>query len=255
MKTISIKEFRKSRQRMTRAQYEKECGIEVDSPEVYSYINFFYIEIHRGKENGKKDLYNVRLWCGEVEYKSLKDAEKYLYENIKSELPTKSKKEKIDKNKFPLGLESWLDTHYQIVEYMGYNQSKFDKGECIYKGSEVIEDTLEGQAGKQEFAEKLTTKFEHLIKNEEFDFDITNYEYELDKFLKDAFYPKNKKRFHLECIAEISCIGFTDAYSLEEALDNAKRGEISFNDDGNYSEVNLDSIRLNSIKLDYEEEN
>ena len=227
MKTISLKKFRKSRERMTKVQYEHRSGNEVDAPEVYSYVNFFYIEIHKNKEDRNEEFYFV-VGNRVLETHVLEAAEEFLYENMKSELPTEDKKEKkkekIDKKKFPLGLESWLDTHYQIVEYMGYNQSRYEKGVCIHKGSEVIEE-LDGQAGKQEFAEYLTTEFESRIKSKKIVFadnDVTYYD-ELDKFLKDAFYPKKKyvaiARVTTECYLEIEANSEEEAQEIADYTD------------------------------------
>jgi hypothetical protein len=107
---------------------------------------------------------------------------------------------------------------------MGYNQSKFEKGEYIYKGSDVIEE-LDGQAGKQEFAEDLTTEFEYRIKSKKIVFadnDVTYYD-ELDKFIKDAFYPKKKfmatAKIITYCTLEVEAESQEEAQKIAESTD------------------------------------
>lgn len=99
--------------------------------------------------------------------------------------------ETLDKEKFPRGIDSWLETHFQIVEFMGYNQTKTQKVnmgsvelDVTIKGLPMIEE-LDGQGGKQEFAEALTTKFETL--NKETDFTETHFYDVLDEFLNKEF--------------------------------------------------------------------
>ena len=153
MKTISLKKFRKSAERMTRAQYEKESGNETQSPEVYCYVNFLQIEVHQLKrEVGEpmKELYVVHT-SDSFESESLIEAEKYLYKRMKSELPKKKEVEKIDSSKYPNGLESWLDANYEITHAMGYHTAKRD--------SELIEAVSDDEARK-ELASRLTTEFE-----------------------------------------------------------------------------------------------
>jgi hypothetical protein len=172
---------------MNQEQYERVSGNEANSEKLFCYTNFLNIEIHR--DESKTEFYMVYVGNKDHETYSLEDAEKFLYENMKSELPKKKKKEKIDSVKMPRGLSSYLDTYYQIVEYMGYNQKKYQDGEVLVgcEGLEVIEE-LDGQAGKQEFAEDLTTKFETKIKD--FNWEETDYFTELDEFLRDVFRPK-----------------------------------------------------------------
>ena len=91
----------------------------------------------------------------------------------------------MDDKKFPRGLDSWLETLFEITEFIGYNQSRYENGTLIYKGLDCIEE-LDGQCGKREFAESLATEFEETFK----DFDWadnshkTSFYEEIDKFLK-----------------------------------------------------------------------
>ena len=225
-KPIKFKEFQASRTRMTRQQYEKECGNEVSAPEVYSYVCFFNIEVHQQtREVGKpmKELYYVVAGSDDFETTDLEKAEKFLYKTMKSELPERKKKEKkeaVDPVKFPRGLGSWLETHFQIVEFMGANGHLIIKeNDYTFETSEhskVIEE-LDGQCGKQEFAEMLTTEFE--TKTKDYDWasmssETTFYE-ELDKFMMDAFYPKKKFTVTAKRTVEFQTV--IEASSVEEA--------------------------------------
>jgi len=97
------------------------------------------------------------------------------------------KNKTIDPIKFPRGLDSWLETHYQIVEFMGYNQSRYENAALKHKGMDIIDD-LDGQCAKQEFAEDLTTNFE--TKHKDSDFSDTekfaNFFETIDEFLDEA---------------------------------------------------------------------
>ena len=82
--------------------------------------------------------------------------------------------ENIINEKFPRGLNSWLQTHYQVAQFMGYHQYSED---LFFK--------LDGEDGKQRFAEELTTKFETIHKDTDFvDHPNGSFYDILDEFLK-----------------------------------------------------------------------
>lgn len=225
-KPIKFKEFKKTRSRMHRVQYEKECGNEVSSPEVYSYVCFLHIEIHpiHEGENKGEELYVVYAGGRDCfETFSLKEAEKYLYKNMKSELPKRTEVEMVNAKKHPRGLDSWLETLFEITEFIGANQSKYENGKLVYQGLDSIEE-IDGQAGKREVAEALATEFE--TKTKDYDWadmsaETTFYE-ELDKFLEEKFVPKEieepvKKKYVALAEVTTTCYLEIEATSQEEA--------------------------------------
>ena len=80
-KPIKFKEFQKSRSRMTRQQYEKECGAEISAPEVYSYVCFFHIEVHKDDKGIEWYVVNASTT---FDTGCLKSAEKFLYKEMKN---------------------------------------------------------------------------------------------------------------------------------------------------------------------------
>ena len=101
--------------------------------------------------------------------------------------------ETVDPIKFPRGIESWLETHYQIVEFIGYNQSRYANGALVSKGIDLLDD-LDGQGAKQEFAEALTTKFEEDHKVYDFEDGDQNFYERLDEFLEKEIDMENLKQ-------------------------------------------------------------
>jgi hypothetical protein len=309
---MKFKKFRKSKVRMFKAQYELESGNHVECKELLCYTNFFYIEIHKDKkpkELYSKDLYVVNAQDN-LETCNLKEAERFLYEAIKSELPKKEKKDKEfstrvlidisqsigfysssewdcellngtsdedkqelavnlakefektfngneyhetmsifvmtkfspkkkDENKFPRGLECWLYTHYQVVEYMGYHQSKYENGKCIHEGSQVIED-LDGQDGKQEFAEMLTTELE--TKFVDIDFEETPFYDVIDDFINEAFYP-NK-----EFVIKTKVTSYAEKVVTAKSKEEAEKIAETLDSEDHFTPKGNSTMELHSIE-------
>jgi hypothetical protein len=206
MKSISFKKFRKSGERLTRAQYEKNCGNEVSSPEVYAYVNFLHIEIHKNKESNNEEFYLVVVGNEDLETHSLLEAETFLYENMKSELPKKEKEEKVCKKAFPNGVNSWIAAHYEISSSMGFY---LGGGE---KESEVLV-LLNSDDEREEFAFALATEFETA-------FNGIDFHEKMSTFIMCKLFPKKtftvRATVSTECTIEIVAENEVEACQLAE---------------------------------------
>jgi hypothetical protein len=81
---------------------------------------------------------------------------------------------------FPNGFESWMETHYEVVEAMTTVLLRDDT-------SNVVTDRQEkqGHGGLYEFAEELTDEFELMNEGREWDGEFFD---EIEKFLNDKIY-------------------------------------------------------------------
>ena len=196
MKTISLKKFRKSAERMTRSQYEKESGNETKAPEVYSYLHFLHIEIYPlRREVGEpmKELYVVHT-SDTFETEDLKEAEKFLYNTTKTELPKKEKKEKFDP-KMPNGLDSYLDSFYQISTFIGFQSDRYIRGRVVLKANDSVRTFLDEftpyEQGNK--VKEFTTQFEQIIYELEKTETVFGRLEQIDLFCSEEFQSERKE--------------------------------------------------------------
>ena len=222
MKTISLKTFKNSRERFTRQQYEKESGNEVSDPEVYAYVNFLYIGIHNNQEDEQEVFYYVVVGNEDLETHSLDEAEKFLYENMKSELPKKKKKEKVCTKAFPRGINNWITAHYEISSSLGYYLGSTEKE------SEVLV-LLNDDYEREEFAFKLATEFET-------SFDGIDFHEKMSTFIMAKFFPK--KTFTVRATISTECTIEIEAKNEIEACEIANSAYVGdFEEDATTTRV------------------
>lgn len=85
---------------------------------------------------------------------------------------------------FPNGLDSYLETYYEIVDSISFSIDTDKEPSKIYEVQQQ-----QGRGGLYELAKELTDKFENLNKGREWDGEFFD---EIDEFLNKELYERSR---------------------------------------------------------------
>jgi hypothetical protein len=198
---MKFKEFRKTKERMSVSAFAQRAGLSIDNyecKELFVYLEGFVVEIHHEIGSDGIEIENELVYTtfteknGECESTKLKDIERQLYKGLVKDgaIKLEEKKEKIDP-KMPLGLDSYLDTFYQISSFIGFQSDRYIRGKMVLKANDSVRKFTDELTSYEQGNEvkKMATELEQRIYKLDNSEDGVEYDHleEIDKFCAEKF--------------------------------------------------------------------
>jgi len=192
---MKFKKFKKTKERMSTIDFADKIGHNRDnygSTDVFVYLGAIAVEILETEEFGEKIYETYLAFGGNIESSDLEDVERALYESLVKDgtIKLKEKKEDIDP-KMPLGLDSYLDSFYQISSFIGFQSDRYIRGKMVLKANNSVRKFTDELTSYEQGNEvkKMTTELEQRIyklDNSDEDEEYCHLE-EIDKFCSEKF--------------------------------------------------------------------
>ena len=195
---MKFKKFRKTKERMSTIDFADKIGHNRDnyaSTEVFVYLGAVAVEIFETEDNINRCVKvndSFMSFGGDIESSNLEEIERALYDSLVKDgtIQVKKKKEKVDP-KMPLGLDSYLDSFYQISSFIGFQSDRYIRGKMVLKANDSVRTFTDELTSYEQGNEvkKMTTELEQRIYKLDNSEDGGEYDHleEIDKFISEKF--------------------------------------------------------------------